>query len=101
MSVKRPPRRYLGLRVSPPGASRREVSAAVEAAWKRSGAAGAPPRLLVCQGGAAIILVARGQERDARAAVAGTGGPVSLEAVVTSGTIAAVKERLGVKPERR
>jgi len=98
VSVKRPPKRYLGLRFAPASASRREVSAAVEAAWRREkGRAGrAAPRLLVCEDGVGIVVVARGEERAAREALevpAGVGA-VALVPVVTSGTIAAVRERM-------
>jgi RNase P/RNase MRP subunit POP5 len=103
VSVKRPPRRYLGLRYAPETASRREVGAAIEAAWKGNGDGGIAPRLLVCQAGAAIIVVGRGQEAAARGALATAAKPgaPSLTPVVTSGTIATVKERLAVKTPRR
>jgi hypothetical protein len=91
----------VGLRFAPPTASRREVGGAVEAAWRGHGAKGAPPKLLVCEGGAAVVVVDRGREREARAALDGAKGAVSLSTVVTSGTISAVKRRLAVKAARR
>jgi len=103
VSVKRPPRRYLGLRYVPDSATRREVAAAIEAAWKGKAEGGSAPRLLVCQAGAAIVVVGRGQEAAARAALAAAvkPGALSLTPVVTSGTIATVKERLRLKTPRR
>jgi RNase P/RNase MRP subunit POP5 len=103
VSVKRPPRRYVGLRYAPESAGRREVAAAVEAAWRGTGDGGNAPRLLVCEGGAAIVVVGRGEEAAARAALAAAGKPgaIALTPVVTSGTIATVKERLRVKTPRR
>ena len=96
MSVKRPPKRYVGLRFTPEAATRREVASAVEAAWKAGASPGPAPRLLVCESGAAIVVVPRGDERAARAAfgAAPAGARVALTPVVTSGTIASVKARL-------
>lgn len=103
MSVKRPPRRYLGLRFTPPAASRREVGAAIEALWKARSEKGTVPRLLVCQTGVAVVVVPRGEERQARAAfgAAAPNARFRFTPVVTSGTIATVKERLAVKDEKR
>jgi RNase P/RNase MRP subunit POP5 len=77
------------------------VGQAIEACFAPSGKGNgaAPPRLLVCEAGAAIVLVARGEEAGARRALAThTGGALRLTPVVTSGTIASVKLRLRVSP---
>lgn len=94
MSVKRPPRRYIGIRYEPQAATRREVTRALESLWR----GGPAPRLLVCEEGSAIVLVARGEEARARKLLEGAGGAVRLEPIVTSGTIAAVKKRLRAPP---
>jgi RNase P/RNase MRP subunit POP5 len=99
MSVKRPPRRYIGLRFEPASASRKEVGQAIEACFAsaRKGDGPAAPRLLVCEAGAAIVLVPRGEEAGARRALAKqSGGALRLTPVVTSGTISSVKLRLSL-----
>lgn len=108
MSVRRPGRRYVGFRFDPPSAARRDVSRAIEAAWNAI-ASGEPlardgrPRLLVCEQGAGILVVPSAASATMRAALAkpsGSNAGIVLRPVVTSGTIATVKERLGL-PLRR
>ena len=106
MSAKRPARRYVGLTFEPTDASRKDVARAVEEAWAQAGApAGAPaPRLLVCEGGRAIIAVPRDLALVARRAAdhkTGLVRGIQMSAVVTSGTVASVKARLGVKRKGR
>lgn len=102
MSAKRPARRYLGLTYEPAGATRKEVTRAIEEGWARVGAPRGTqaPRLLVCEAGKAIVAVPRElaplARRAAEAAPPAAGG-VRVAPVVTSGTVAAVKEHLGLR----
>ncbi|HKZ59073.1 MAG TPA: hypothetical protein VJ547_04380 [Candidatus Thermoplasmatota archaeon] len=105
LSAKRPARRYIGLIYAPASATRREVTRAIEEAWSRKGPKGpAPaPRLLVCEGGRAIVAVPRELAASARLATDApppAAGGLSLSPVVTSGTVAAVKARLGLRSPR-
>jgi len=106
MSVKRPSRRYIGFRYDPPATSRKAVGAAVERLAGPEPARGNPdsrPRLLVCHEGAGILVVATpkaAEVRKAMAARAGSGEPLSMTSVVTSGTIATVKLRLKLSTRR-
>ncbi len=78
----------------------------MEEAWARAAppAGAQAPRLLVCEAGRAIVAVPRSLAPLARAAVdaptKGAGG-VALRPVVTSGTVAGVKKRLGLARQRR
>jgi hypothetical protein len=107
MSAKRPSRRYIGFRYEPAQATRKDVSAAIEGAWRvvEQGARAPPPRLLVCQRGVGIVVVPTPLAPAARAALArgGTGGAVKTVSEVSSGTIAAVKRkmRVGRTPKAR
>lgn len=96
--MKRPPKRYIGFLFEPGRATRREVQAALDAAWRRAAPAQpSPMRLVLCESGTGVLVVPRGRERDARdslAAPAAGGAGVRITPVVTSGTIAAVKVRL-------
>jgi hypothetical protein len=58
----------------------------------------------VCESGAGVLVVptaAAGAVREALGSPPGGSGPVEFQPVVTSGTIASVKERLGIRPARR
>jgi hypothetical protein len=58
--------------------------------------------LLVCEGGAGILVVPTPGAPAARERLAEAGpGGVSFEPVVTSGTIATVKARMGLSTARR
>jgi len=104
LSKRRPSRRYIGFRIAPSGASRREVQAALDAAWRHDSRppAEVAPRLLVCEAGVGIAVVPTPQASAARRAIA-AGSPraaVRLTPEVTSGTIITVKERMGVSAKR-
>lgn len=104
MSVKRPGRRYIGFRYRPGSASRKDVGRAIEAAWADGAPEGAPerPRLLVCDGGSAILVIPTPGARAMRAALGRDrpAGGLKMEPVVTSGTITTVKQRLGLERRR-
>jgi RNase P/RNase MRP subunit POP5 len=98
VSAKRPSRRYIGFRFEPPRSSRKDVGDAIERAWRAAAPPpGVPaPRLLVCEGGLGILMVATPQSALARKALASasSGAGIRLASVVSSGTIAAVKRRM-------
>ena len=79
------------------------MGAALEAAWRRENPGGpaAAPRLLVCEKGAGILVCPREFASAARAALSKHGGSqaVRLAPIVTSGTIATVKQRLHLAPK--
>ncbi|HEX9708358.1 MAG TPA: hypothetical protein VGB42_00040 [Candidatus Thermoplasmatota archaeon] len=85
------------------------MARAVDDAWGAAGppAAGARPRLLVCESGTGIVVITTPggdalREAMARAGQSGPGqGLVAVDPVVTSGTIATVKERMGLPRRRR
>lgn len=106
MSVRRPTRRYIGFRYQPGSASRRKVARAIEHVWDAGPGDGSKsaPRLLVCEQGSGILVIATAGGDAMRAALSrssGGGAGIVMEPVVTSGTIITVKERMGLTSRRR
>ena len=100
MSAKRPSRRYIGFRYEPLHATRKEVNAALDGAWRAAAAepSAAAPRLLVCQRGVGILVVPTARAAQARLALEWEAreGAVHMSPVVSSGTIAAIKRKMRV-----